>query len=95
MIIKSYEQSIFIYPLPSSHCRRSREQNENNMKKFIEERKRSSLTHSRQKEKLCRVHKEQTDRLNTDIERVSPSLRVFQTNGRNYLNSFIFFLTRP
>ncbi|BFZ07040.1 hypothetical protein BsWGS_10079 [Bradybaena similaris] len=43
--------------------RRIRELNENNTKKFIEERKRCAVKHSRQVEALKKVHQDQTEKL--------------------------------
>lgn len=50
--------------------RRVRELNENNTKKFIEERKRQAILQSRQLESLRKIHTEQSDKLSQDIERV-------------------------
>ena len=50
--------------------RRVRELNENNTKKFIEERKRQAMVQSRQIETLHKVHQEQTDNLTRDVEKV-------------------------
>lgn len=40
------------------------------MKKFIEERKRSAMRHSRQIESLKKLHAEQTDKFDKDSEKV-------------------------
>ena len=50
--------------------RRSREINENNMKKFIEERKRLTMKHYRQVELLKKTHAEQLEKFNKDSEKV-------------------------
>lgn len=49
--------------------RRSREINENNMKKFIEERKRLTMKHYRQVELLKKTHAEQLEKFNKDSEK--------------------------
>ena len=50
--------------------RRVRELNENNTKKFIEERKRRAMLQSRQVENLKKQHGEQIVQLQKDMERV-------------------------
>ncbi|KAL4237357.1 1-phosphatidylinositol 4 [Mactra antiquata] len=49
--------------------RRFREINENNMKKFIEERKRLTMKHSRQVEQLKKVHEDQLDKFAKEMEK--------------------------
>ncbi|XP_071081471.1 1-phosphatidylinositol 4,5-bisphosphate phosphodiesterase beta-4-like isoform X2 [Haliotis cracherodii] len=49
--------------------RRIRELNSNNMKKFIEERKRLAMKHSRQVEALKKIHTEQVEKLVKDNEK--------------------------
>jgi phosphatidylinositol phospholipase C beta len=56
--------------------RRIRELNENNTKKFIEERKRQAMRHSRQVETLKKIHTEQTETLSKRTEAVS-LIRLF------------------
>ncbi|KAK2184958.1 hypothetical protein NP493_242g03063 [Ridgeia piscesae] len=53
--------------------RRIRELNENNTKKFIEERKRQAVLQSRQIELLKKLHLEQNEILTKDSQRVSAS----------------------
>ena len=50
--------------------RRIRELNENNTKKFIEERKRQAVIQSRRMEVLKKIHAEQMANLIKDMERV-------------------------
>ena len=50
--------------------RRIRELNENNTKKFIEERKRQAVIQSRQIELLRRLHQEQTDKVRLEMNSV-------------------------
>ena len=50
--------------------RRIREQNENNTKKFIEERKRQAMLQSRHMESLKKVHQEQWEQLESTMNRV-------------------------
>ena len=54
------------------HFRRIRELNENNTKKFIEERKRQAVLQSRQMEGLQKIHAEQMENLIKDAEKVIP-----------------------
>ncbi|XP_074642099.1 1-phosphatidylinositol 4,5-bisphosphate phosphodiesterase beta-4-like isoform X2 [Tubulanus polymorphus] len=56
--------------------RRIRELNENNTKKFIEERKRHIKKHARQEEQLNKVHAEQTETLHKSIEQGTLDLSV-------------------
>ena len=51
--------------------RRIRELNENNMKRYIDERRRQQSAQTRQSDALRRSHKEQCDNLNTEMDRVS------------------------
>lgn len=51
--------------------RRIREMNENNTKKFIEERKRQAMVQSRHQEALAKIHQDQMDLLVKDIDHVS------------------------
>lgn len=51
--------------------RRIRELNENNTKKFIDERKRQALTQSRQMDQLRKLHQEQFDKLRHEMKSVS------------------------
>lgn len=55
--------------------RRIRELNENNTKKFIEERKRCAVKHSRQVEALKKVHQDQTEKLLAENQKVMPVVR--------------------
>jgi len=50
------------------YCRRIRELNENNTKKFIEERKRQAIAQSRQIEAIRKTHQEQLARLTKDLD---------------------------
>ena len=50
------------------YCRRIRELNENNTKKFIEERKRQAIAQSRQIEAVRKTHQEQLARLTKDLD---------------------------
>ena len=50
--------------------RRIRELNENNTKKFIEERKRYAMLQSRAMEKLKKLHAEQKEQLESNMTRV-------------------------
>jgi len=52
--------------------RRIRELNENNTKKFIEERKRQAVIQSRQMELLRKVHTDQADKLRLEMNSVQP-----------------------
>ena len=45
--------------------------NENNTKKFIEERKRLAMLQSRQMESMNKLHQDQQIKLGKDMERVS------------------------
>ena len=51
-------------------CRRFREINENNMKKFIDERKRLTMKHYRQVELLKKTHTEQVEKFSKDSDKV-------------------------
>jgi len=51
--------------------RRIRELNENNMKKYIDERRRQQGAQTRQMELLRKAHQEQFDKLNQEMDRVS------------------------
>lgn len=51
--------------------RRLREKNQNNTKKFIEERKITAMKQGREKEKLLAVHAKQLEELNRDIQLVN------------------------
>ena len=51
--------------------RRIREMNENNTKKFIEERKRQAMVQSRHQEALEKIHTDQQTSLTSEIEHVS------------------------
>ena len=51
-------------------CRRFKEINENNMKKFIDERKRLTMKHYRQVELLKKIHQEQFEKFSKDNEKV-------------------------
>ena len=55
--------------------RRIRELNENNTKKFIEERKRQAMIQSRQLESLKKIHTEQSEKLISDLGKVSMNTR--------------------
>lgn len=50
------------------HCRRIRELNENNTKKFIEERKRQAVVQSRQIEATRKTHQEQLAKLTKALD---------------------------
>lgn len=50
--------------------RRIRELNENNTKKFIEERKRQAMLQARDVENLQKIHGEQNETLQKELERV-------------------------
>lgn len=50
--------------------RRLREKNQNNTKKFIEERKITAMKQSKEKEKLLAMHAKQLEDLNRDIQLV-------------------------
>lgn len=52
-------------------CRRLREKNSNNTKKFIEERKSAALKQSKEREKLKKVHEKQLQDLAKETEFVS------------------------
>lgn len=54
-------------------CRRLREKNSNNTKKFIEERKSAALKQSKEREKLKKVHEKQLQDLAKETEFVSNS----------------------
>ena len=58
------------FTLFSLRGRRVRELNENNTKKFIEERKRRAMLQSRQMENLKKQHAEQLSQLQKAAERV-------------------------
>lgn len=51
--------------------RRLREKNQNNTKKFIEERKQGAMKHDKEKEKLKKLHEKQLEDLTRDIQSVS------------------------
>lgn len=51
--------------------RRLKEKNQNNTKRFIEERKISAMKQGKQKEKLRKVHEQQMTELTRDIKMVS------------------------
>jgi len=67
------------------HCRRIRELNENNTKKFIEERKRQAIMQSRQTDATRKKHQEQLAKLNKDLDWVYKKLSL------NYLRVYGFF----
>ncbi|CAL8111229.1 unnamed protein product [Orchesella dallaii] len=48
--------------------RRLREKNQNNTKKFIEERKQAAIKHDKEKEKLMKLHEKQQEDLTRDIQ---------------------------
>lgn len=50
--------------------RRIRELNENNTKRYIDERKRQAVQQSRQLESLRKIHCEQLDKLEQEMKRV-------------------------
>ena len=58
--------------------RRIRELNENNTKKFIEERKRQAVIQSRQMELLRKVHQDQADKLRIEMNSVGPTIFTAQ-----------------
>ena len=58
--------------------RRIRELNENNTKKFIEERKRQAVIQSRRMEVLKKIHAEQMANLAKDMERVCFTSYIIQ-----------------
>jgi len=51
--------------------RRLREKNQNNTKKFIEERKVAAMKQEKEKEKLRKLHEKQLEDLTKDIQNVS------------------------
>jgi phosphatidylinositol phospholipase C beta len=51
--------------------RRLREKNQNNTKKFIEERKIAAMKQEKEKEKLRKLHEKQLEDLTKDIQNVS------------------------
>jgi phosphatidylinositol phospholipase C beta len=51
--------------------RRLREKNQNNTKKFIEERKIAAMKQEKEKEKLRKLHEKQLEDLTRDIQNVS------------------------
>ena len=51
--------------------RRLREKNQNNTKKFIDERKNAAIAQSREKEKLQKLHDQQKEELTKSIHAVS------------------------
>ena len=72
-------------------CRRSREINENNMKKFIEERKRLTMKHYRQVEQLKKLHQEQLEKFNKDSDKVG----VFNLTLLKWLCPKMYFNPLP
>lgn len=56
---------------PPFTCRRLREKNSNNTKKFIEERKSAALKQSKEREKLRKIHEKQLQDLAKETESVS------------------------
>ncbi|XP_064623819.1 1-phosphatidylinositol 4,5-bisphosphate phosphodiesterase beta-4-like isoform X4 [Lineus longissimus] len=62
--------------------RRIRELNENNTKKFIEERKRQAMRHSRQVESLKKVHAAQTETLAKGTEAEQEMLEICHEEAR-------------
>jgi len=60
----------FIWLMDWLCVRRIRELNENNTKKFIEERKRQAVLQSRQMELLHKLHQDQADKLRTEMNSV-------------------------
>lgn len=65
--------------------RRLREKNQNNTKKFIEERKITAMKQGKEKEKLVAMHAKQLEDLNRDIQLVLTRFFSF------YLHKHIFF----
>ena len=57
--------------------RRIRELNENNTKKFLDERRRQSQLQSRQRDTLKKQHQEQLEALIKDMNKVSLELFIF------------------
>ena len=66
--------------------RRIREMNENNTKKFIEERKRQAMVQSRHQEALAKIHQDQQDNLTKEIEHVSIHIHVVVYIAMKYIN---------
>ena len=54
--------------------RRLKEKNENNTRRFIEERKMKAVSHGKEKEKLKKIHESQVAELGKDIKIVSDCL---------------------
>ena len=68
------------------HCRRIRELNENNTKKFIEERKRQAIVQSRQIEEIRKTHQQQLAKLTKDLDWVC-NLKLLRTKHSETANS--------
>lgn len=62
--------------------RRFREINENNMKKFIDERKRLTMKHCRQVEQLKKIHQEQLDKFAKDTAKELEVADMVRTEAR-------------
>jgi len=56
--------------------RRLREKNQNNTKKFVEERRTAAMKQDKEKEKLKKLHEKQLDDLTKDIHNVSHGFRM-------------------
>ena len=69
-------------------CRRIRELKENNMKKFIDERKRYAMRHLRQAEALKKSHAEQLEKLQKENEKVSCNRFSFSVTLANPTSIF-------
>ena len=71
--------------------RRLREKNQNNTKKFIEERKITAMKQGREREKLLAVHAKQLEELTKDIQLVKTRLALDCWLFSIYFKIFFFF----
>ena len=67
--------------------RRVRELKSNNTKKFVEERKRQTMKHDREKENLIKSHETQKSTLLTEIDKVTQSYKTIEIFILYYLFS--------
>ena len=65
-----HDEVVFRHQKRIFFSRRIRELNENNTKRYIDERKRQAVQQSRQLESLRKVHSEQLDKLEQEMKRV-------------------------
>ena len=72
--------------------RRLREKNQNNTKKFIEERKITAMKQGREREKLLAVHAKQLEELTKDIQLVKTRLALDCWLFSIYFKIFFFSL---